>query len=162
MGAGVRQGLNWDGLKLLKFTLPPVDEQIEITGYLDNKCAEIDTLIEKKTALLAEMEAYKKSVIYEYVTGKKEVQVVKDTNAPRNGFIITDETEVAFFSNGYVFTFFDKEFTYDYMKELKPNADGFVNGRTTKGLPISLYTGENGIWLYGSTSVNISAYAVGI
>ncbi len=73
MGAGVRQGLNWDGLKLLKFTLPPVDEQIEITGYLDNKCAEIDTLIEKKTALLAEMKAYKKSVIYEYVTGKREV-----------------------------------------------------------------------------------------
>ena len=34
----------------------------------------IDTLIEKKTALLEEMETYKKSVIYEYVTGKKEVE----------------------------------------------------------------------------------------
>lgn len=73
MGGGVRQGLNWDGLKLLKFALPSVDEQIEITGYLEKKCAEIDTLIEKKTALLEEMETYKKSVIYEYVTGKKEV-----------------------------------------------------------------------------------------
>lgn len=86
---------------------------------------------------------------------------MKDANAPRNGFIITEETEVAFFSNDYVFTFFDKEFLYDYMKNVKPNVDGFVNGRTTMGLPISLYTGGNGIRLYGSTSIKISAYAVG-
>lgn len=72
MGAGVRQGLNWDGLKLLKIIIPSVDEQKEITDYLDKKCAEIDNLIAKKTALLEEMEQYKKSVIYEYVTGKKE------------------------------------------------------------------------------------------
>lgn len=74
MGAGVRQGLNWDGLKLLKVVLPPIEEQKEITDYLEQKCSEIDTLIAKKTALLEEMETYKKSVIYEYVTGKKEVQ----------------------------------------------------------------------------------------
>jgi len=73
MGAGVRQGLNWDGLKLLKFALPSVEEQMEITEYLEKKCSEIDALIEKKTALLAEMETYKKSVIYEYVTGKKDI-----------------------------------------------------------------------------------------
>ena len=73
MGAGVRQGLNWDGLKLLKVVLPPIEEQKEITDYLEQKCSEIDTLIDKKTALLEEMETYKKSVIYEYVTGKKEV-----------------------------------------------------------------------------------------
>ena len=73
MGAGVRQGLNWDGLKLLKFALPSVEEQMEITEYLEKKCSEIDALIEKKTALLAEMETYKKSVIYEYVTGKKAI-----------------------------------------------------------------------------------------
>ena len=61
--------------KFLNFTIPvpSYEEQKEIADYLDKKCAEIDTLIEKKTALLAEMEAYKKSVIYEYVTGKKEV-----------------------------------------------------------------------------------------
>ena len=53
--------------------LPPIAEQEEIADYLDKKCSEIDTLIEKKTALLEEMETYKKSVIYEYVTGKKEV-----------------------------------------------------------------------------------------
>ncbi len=48
-------------------------EQKEIVSYLDQKCAEIDTLIEKKTSLLEEMEALKKSIIFEYVTGKKEV-----------------------------------------------------------------------------------------
>ncbi|MEE1282098.1 MAG: restriction endonuclease subunit S [Acutalibacteraceae bacterium] len=74
MGAGVRQGLNWDGLKLLKIVLPSIEEQLEITHFLERKCAEIDTLIAKKTTLLSELETYKKSLIYEYVTGKKEVK----------------------------------------------------------------------------------------
>lgn len=57
----------------IKFTLPPLAEQQEIAAYLDEKCAAIDTLIEKKQAIITELEAYKKSLIYEYVTGKKEV-----------------------------------------------------------------------------------------
>lgn len=48
-------------------------EQKEITDYLDKKCAEIDTLITKKEQIIVELENYKKSVIYEYVTGKREV-----------------------------------------------------------------------------------------
>lgn len=58
----------------IMFPVPPMSEQKEIADYLDKKCAEIDTLISKKTALLGELENYKKSIIYEYVTGKKEVQ----------------------------------------------------------------------------------------
>ena len=73
MGAGVRQGLNWDGLKLLKFVIPPIEEQDEIVEYLEKKCAEIDRLIEEKQRLITELDSYKKSVIYEYVTGKKQV-----------------------------------------------------------------------------------------
>lgn len=53
--------------------LPSDEERAEIVAYLDAKCAEIDALIGKKTALLEEMEALKKSIIFEYVTGKKEV-----------------------------------------------------------------------------------------
>ena len=53
--------------------LPTLEEQEEIANYLDQKCLEIDTLIEKKTQLLEEMETLKKSIIFEYVTGKKEV-----------------------------------------------------------------------------------------
>lgn len=74
MGAGVRQGLNWDGLKNLQITIPSVSEQQEICNYLDKKCSEIDTLISKKEQFINELESYKKSLIYEYVTGKKEVQ----------------------------------------------------------------------------------------
>lgn len=48
-------------------------EQQEIVTYLDEKCAAIDTLIEKKQQIITELESYKKSLIYEYVTGKKEV-----------------------------------------------------------------------------------------
>lgn len=52
---------------------PGLSEQQEIAAYLDEKCAAIDTLIEKKQQIITELEAYKKSLIYEYVTGKKEV-----------------------------------------------------------------------------------------
>ena len=53
--------------------LPSNDEQRAIASYLDNRCEEIDALIWKKKECLAEIENYKKSLIYEYVTGKKEV-----------------------------------------------------------------------------------------
>lgn len=48
-------------------------EQFEIAEYLNTKCADIDALIAKKQQYLTEIENYKKSLIYEYVTGKKEV-----------------------------------------------------------------------------------------
>ena len=51
----------------------PLDEQEEIADYLDEKCRALDELIRQKELLLSEMEAYKKSFIFEYVTGKKEV-----------------------------------------------------------------------------------------
>ena len=53
--------------------LPTIAEQQEIATYLDEKCAAIDSLIASKEALINELEAYQKSIIYEYVTGKKEV-----------------------------------------------------------------------------------------
>ena len=54
------------------FYCPPL-EQKEIADYLDAKCAEIDGLIEKKEQLVKELESHKKSLIYEVVTGKREV-----------------------------------------------------------------------------------------
>ena len=56
----------------LLIALPSPVEQQEIATYLDSKCAAIDALISSKEALVAELETYKKSIIYEYVTGKKE------------------------------------------------------------------------------------------
>ena len=53
--------------------LPIDDEQQSVASYLDTKCAEIDALIAIKQAKIDELKDYKKSVIYEYVTGKKEV-----------------------------------------------------------------------------------------
>lgn len=53
--------------------VPALTEQKEITNYLDAKCAEIDMLIAKKEQLVKELESYKKSLIYEVVTGKREV-----------------------------------------------------------------------------------------
>lgn len=55
-------------------SVPPLEEQNQIAEYLDKKTSEIDTLITKKEALIAELEEYKKSLIYECVTGKKEIK----------------------------------------------------------------------------------------
>lgn len=54
--------------------IPPLDEQQQIADYLDKKCSEIDNLITQKQHLLTEIESYKKSLIYECVTGKREVK----------------------------------------------------------------------------------------
>lgn len=53
--------------------VPALTEQKEIADHLDTKCAEIDRLIAKKEQLVKELESYKKSLIYEVVTGKREV-----------------------------------------------------------------------------------------
>lgn len=62
-----------DKLSCVPFCLCPTGEQKEIADYLDAKCAEIDRLIAKKEQLVKELEGYKKSLIYEVVTGKREV-----------------------------------------------------------------------------------------
>ena len=65
--------INQEELSQILIYLPPENEQNEIAAYLDKKCTEIDSLISKKEQFLSELESYKKSMIYEYVTGKKEV-----------------------------------------------------------------------------------------
>ena len=69
----LRSSLTEENFGAIKSIVPPLEEQEKIADYLDVKCAEIDKLIASKEALVIELEAYKKSVIYEYVTGKKEV-----------------------------------------------------------------------------------------
>ena len=53
--------------------VPPLSEQKEIADYLDEKCSEIDAVIADKQKQLETLDEYKKSLIFEYVTGKKEV-----------------------------------------------------------------------------------------
>ena len=62
-----------DSFLSLYFIVPPITEQKEIADFLDTKCTEIDKLIAKKEQLVKELESYKKSLIYEVVTGKREV-----------------------------------------------------------------------------------------
>lgn len=73
MGNGVRQGLNYSEFSRLLIFEPPLDEQNAIVAYLDTKCSEIDSAIESKRQQLSTLDDYKKSLIFEYVTGKKEV-----------------------------------------------------------------------------------------
>lgn len=62
-------------IKNTKIPVPPINEQELIADYLDQKCNAIDKLIIKKQLAIEELEKYKKSLIYEYVTGKKRVGV---------------------------------------------------------------------------------------
>ena len=73
MGNGVRQGLNYSELSKMHIVAPPNDKQKNIVVYLDSKCKEIESIIASKKQQLTVIDSYKKSLIYEYVTGKKEV-----------------------------------------------------------------------------------------
>ena len=53
--------------------VPPISEQSTIAAYLDTQCAKIDELSAEKQSLIADLETYKKSLIYEVVTGKRRV-----------------------------------------------------------------------------------------
>lgn len=66
-------GIKASKLCLLKLVNPPRLEQDDIVSYLDKKCSQIDRLIAIKQAKIEKLEQYKRSLIYEYVTGKKEV-----------------------------------------------------------------------------------------
>lgn len=74
MNLVTRASLSQELLKKLPVLLPPIDEQKKIADFLDVTCFEIEKLIAKKEELLRDLESYKKSLIYEYVTGKKEIQ----------------------------------------------------------------------------------------
>ena len=71
--ANTQANVGLDSVSKAKIALPSVHEQQKIVEYLRDKCKKIDALIAKKQQYLTEIENYKKSLIYEYVTGKKEV-----------------------------------------------------------------------------------------
>lgn len=73
--AGTQGNLNVADLREVRIPVPPIQEQEVIADYLDKKCAQIDELITDKQKQIEKMENYKKSLIYEYVTGKKRVRV---------------------------------------------------------------------------------------
>ena len=73
---GIAAGLTrlyTDGLFAIECPLPSKEEQQQIAEYLDQKCEQIDRLIAIKQQKIEKLQQYKKSLIYEYVTGKKEV-----------------------------------------------------------------------------------------
>lgn len=71
-GMGVPH-LTQENMKSVLITTPPLSEQQAIASYLDEKTSQIDSLIALKQEKITELKDYKKSIIYEYVTGKKKV-----------------------------------------------------------------------------------------
>ena len=69
--------LSADNLGKYKFCIPPVEEQKAIVKYLNNICSQIDNLVIGKKKQLSTIQQHKKSLIYEYVTGKKRVKEVR-------------------------------------------------------------------------------------
>ena len=73
MGSGIRQGLTFDGIKSLKIVVPSNFEQDDIVKHIMKMTEKCDSLISEKESLINDLEAYKKSLIYEVVTGKRRV-----------------------------------------------------------------------------------------
>lgn len=69
------QAMRYSNFIQIIIPYPPLDEQQQIADYLDSKCSEIDAIIADKKRQRGILAEYKKSLIYEYVTGKKEVPV---------------------------------------------------------------------------------------
>ena len=85
MGSGVRQGLKWQEAKYIQLPWPPRGERAAIVEYLDINCdsidralfaasGKVDVVIQSKHSIADNLKAYKQSLIYEVVTGKREVQ----------------------------------------------------------------------------------------
>lgn len=70
---GTQQNIGMRTLEQLKLCVPPLDLQVQIAEYLDSNCSTINSLIDNKTNLIDDLEAYKKSLIFESVTGKRKV-----------------------------------------------------------------------------------------
>lgn len=73
LAKNLRHSFTEEQLGVINTPVPPVEEQKIIADYLDAQCSKYDELISKKEQFITELEQYKKSLIYEYVTGKKEV-----------------------------------------------------------------------------------------
>lgn len=80
MGAGVRQGLNWDGMKWLKILTPPVPEQQRIIAFLDSECDRIDAVIKQTRTSIEEYKKLKQAIITQAVTkGIRPNRPMKDS-----------------------------------------------------------------------------------
>lgn len=91
MGSGVRQGLNWDGLKYIKILLPPQHEQDRISVFLNQKTLEIDSMLSKTISSIEEYKKLKQTVITQAVTkGVRGEREMKDSGNPWFGQIPTD------------------------------------------------------------------------
>jgi len=73
LGTRKDPNINQNVVSEMKIILPPLPEQKAIAEYLDKKCAAIDEIIAEKENLITDLELYKKSLIYETVTGKRKV-----------------------------------------------------------------------------------------
>lgn len=65
--------LRWNKLSELLYPVPPLEEQNAIVAHIDEKLKKVDEILRAKEEQLDILDSYKKTVIYEYVTGKKEV-----------------------------------------------------------------------------------------
>ena len=72
-GTANQGNLGIDSISRTKVHVPPYDEQVKISEYLGERCGAIDKSIEGRIAVVDKLTTYKKSLIYEVVTGKREV-----------------------------------------------------------------------------------------
>lgn len=73
MGDGLRQSLNYDGMRKLASVIPPLPEQQEIVTYIEAKVAKIDQLCQAERSQIEKLKEYKQRLISDVVTGKVKV-----------------------------------------------------------------------------------------
>ena len=74
MGGGLRQSLNYNGIRKLNIPIPPIDEQKAIVSFIEEKINKIDTMIQSLESEIAYLSEYKQRLISDVVTGQINVQ----------------------------------------------------------------------------------------
>lgn len=151
MGAGVRQGLNYDEVKSLKVPLPPLAEQQKIASYLDKKISQIDAIITEAKQSIEEYKAWKQSVIFEAVTGKNKSGAKKDSGIEWIGEIPEGWSTIKFkylHSGSNVGESIDKELCNDNENDTVFYTAGLNPIHTIyKQFPVWKYTKQNDLLL---------------
>lgn len=138
MGSGVRQGLNWDGLKYIKILLPPQHEQDRISVFLNQKTLEIDSMLSKTISSIEEYKKLKQSVITQAVTkGVRGEREMKDSGVEWIGEIPkewgrTKIKMIASFFNG------DRTSRYPQPTDFVDDGIAFLTSRNIDGDEVNL------------------------
>ena len=140
MGDGVRQGLNYAGIRKIMMLIPPIKTQQQIAAYLDKKCALVERLIENQRRQIEKLKEYKQSVITETVTKGLDHSVpMKDSGIEWIGEIPEDwkVVKIKFVAPLRAQKRVDENYRYIGLENVESNTCKYISSKSEYDLSLS-------------------------